>query len=282
MSGRFAGRPDSALSRVSTDERVDVSRDPVPGRSIELTGCTRNPPVRETTLPVDDTAASVETELADTIEVFVSWNRGSSKEYVERFLQIVNRSHEEVIDVWVEVNLRSRCFEHGCGRRFSAQPASFDDFVATFKRYLIACIQRVGVSREDTEDIAQATLVVVWQQMSKGRVIDKPVGYLKTVAVRLALAHVRAGRRIQPSAAVSDVADATAGSALRRVELRADLERAVRTLPRRMREILTLHLADLSDDEIARRMGISKGTVGTQLTRARKKLRPLLGGWEAE
>ncbi|TMR25084.1 RNA polymerase sigma factor [Nonomuraea zeae] len=60
--------------------------------------------------------------------------------------------------------------------------------------------------------------------------------------------------------------------------LRPELAAALAELDRRDRDVLLLvALAGLSHDEIATALGIPYGTVGSRLSRARKKLRALLG-----
>ncbi|MFF0860771.1 RNA polymerase sigma factor [Nonomuraea sp. NPDC003560] len=60
--------------------------------------------------------------------------------------------------------------------------------------------------------------------------------------------------------------------------LRPNLAAALAELDRRDRDVLLLvALAGLSNDEIATVLGIPYGTVGSRLSRARKKLRGLLG-----
>jgi RNA polymerase sigma-70 factor (ECF subfamily) len=61
--------------------------------------------------------------------------------------------------------------------------------------------------------------------------------------------------------------------------LRGELAGAIAALPRGQRDVLLLvALADLSHDEVAAALGISYGTVGSRLNRARTTLRKALGG----
>lgn len=61
--------------------------------------------------------------------------------------------------------------------------------------------------------------------------------------------------------------------------LRGELAGAIAALPRRQRDVLLLvALADLSHEEVATALGISYGTVGSRLSRARTTLRKALGG----
>jgi RNA polymerase sigma-70 factor (ECF subfamily) len=78
------------------------------------------------------------------------------------------------------------------------------------------------------------------------------------------------------------LADATA-SVDRRAERRAladAVAQAARSLPPRDRDVFTLaHAHDLSNREIASRLGISVKTVEAHMTRARAFLRKRLSGW---
>lgn len=61
--------------------------------------------------------------------------------------------------------------------------------------------------------------------------------------------------------------------------LRGELAGAIAALPRGQRDVLLLvALADLSHEEVAAALGISYGTVGSRLNRARTTLRKALGG----
>jgi RNA polymerase sigma-70 factor (ECF subfamily) len=61
--------------------------------------------------------------------------------------------------------------------------------------------------------------------------------------------------------------------------LRGELAAAIAALPPGQRDVLLLvALADLSHDEVAAALGISYGTVGSRLNRARTTLRKALGG----
>jgi RNA polymerase sigma-70 factor (ECF subfamily) len=51
---------------------------------------------------------------------------------------------------------------------------------------------------------------------------------------------------------------------------------AINSLPEGLRQAYRLHLAGLSYEQIALRLGISEGTVGSRLTLARRQLRERL------
>lgn len=67
--------------------------------------------------------------------------------------------------------------------------------------------------------------------------------------------------------------DAVAGRAL----LRDRLMEAIRSLPEGQRQVITLALEDLTHAEIAEVLGVTENNVAVRLTRARQRLRHLLG-----
>jgi RNA polymerase sigma factor (sigma-70 family) len=157
----------------------------------------------------------------------------------------------------------------------------FGAFVRTISARLIPVI-RVMLGSQDghlAEDVVQAALVVVWQHLSAGEPIEHPAAYVRQVAIRLAWKYLAAEKKMRSGARAGAANGVAARDEFRLADLRQDLERAVATLPCRMRVILRLHLAGKTDEEIARFFKISKGTVAAQLSKARSRLRPLLGDW---
>ncbi|MDQ1748463.1 MAG: hypothetical protein QOD07_2726 [Frankiaceae bacterium] len=125
---------------------------------------------------------------------------------------------------------------------------------------------RVLGSASEAEDIAQETLTrafVRWQ-----RVEDHAGAWVATVAFRLA---VDAGRRQNrhPSVELRD-ASAVTGDWDQRMDLRA----ALRRLPKRQQQALACrYLAGLPDEETARLLGITVGSVKQHAARGLAALR---------
>lgn len=95
----------------------------------------------------------------------------------------------------------------------------------------------------------------------------------------------REQRLFEPAGGEEEAAAEQGPSPLRRLleaEQRRRLEVAVEALPPRYRAPLVLRFhAELSYDEIAARLGLSRAQVGTLLLRARRKLREGLAGGES-
>ncbi|WP_067825112.1 RNA polymerase sigma factor [Actinomadura kijaniata] len=89
---------------------------------------------------------------------------------------------------------------------------------------------------------------------------------------------LRLRARLGPSRSAEDHAERVE-SRVSAQGLRPDLAGAIAALPRGQRDVLLLvALADLSHEEVAAALGISYGTVGSRLSRARTRLRKALGG----
>jgi RNA polymerase sigma factor (sigma-70 family) len=165
------------------------------------------------------------------------------------------------------------------------EPSPSEDF-DTLKRAVRDALIRVvlakvgGCRRVLAEDAVDAAITVVWERVSQGAEIPNLRAYVIKVAIRTVLKALESERKTTPRADAPDSEDTRVTQSFRHVELRADIERAMKTLPLRMRAILGQHLAGKSYEEIAGFFNISPGTVGVQLNRARTRLRLLLGGWE--
>jgi RNA polymerase sigma-70 factor (sigma-E family) len=148
----------------------------------------------------------------------------------------------------------------------SSAPEGFDAaFPGLFSlAYQVAF--RILADRGDAEDVAQEVLaraVLRWRSLA-----DKPGGWVATVAANLAIDRYRRRRRSHlvhtPTASVLDP----------NVSLRLDLVHALRGLPRRQRQVVVMrYLADWSEQDVARELGCSLGTVKAYGARGLEALR---------
>jgi RNA polymerase sigma-70 factor (sigma-E family) len=122
--------------------------------------------------------------------------------------------------------------------------------------------QRVAF-REDIAAEAFARLYARWDRLR-----DEPgrVGWILRVTANLAIDAVRRKRPTPELPRVVDTEETTV--------LRVALAAALNALPSRQRSVVVLrYLADFSEDDVARALGISAGTVKAHCHRATQRLR---------
>jgi len=126
------------------------------------------------------------------------------------------------------------------------------------------------------EDLTAEALLAAWNQWDRVLEVDHPTAYLRRIVVNLAAARVRSTvrerRRIRLfHADARDVAPTPDGAAV------VDVRAALRQLPARRRACVVLrHAFDLSEEEVARILCVSVGTVKSQTSRGLAQLQKLL------
>jgi RNA polymerase sigma-70 factor (ECF subfamily) len=144
---------------------------------------------------------------------------------------------------------------------------------------LVSYLTGVLGSSDAAQDIAQEAVWRLWQRRDQLRGDGSVRGFLYQVAHNLGVSE---RRRLRARARAIEVVrqegpTATPPTELADEPLDAALERAIRELPRRRREILLLRSVNgLSYKEIAQTLGIAPQTVGNQLSAALATLRQVL------
>jgi len=137
----------------------------------------------------------------------------------------------------------------------------------------------VAGSRDAAEDAVQEALVRAWERPTDAERIDSLPAWVTRVALNLAKSRLR---RLRAETKARQRLPIAPQDTLQTA--RTDVERALATLTRRQREVTVLrYYLGLDVREIARTLGISEGTVKTQLSRARRALAERLGDdeeWE--
>ncbi len=145
-------------------------------------------------------------------------------------------------------------------------PATFDARFDELAELSYRLAYRMLGSREDARDIAQEAMARAYARWPKVR--DAAPGWVARVSTNLALDLIRKRRRRPPDPPPSGT-DPIAG-----VAERDELVAALRTLPRRQRDVVALrYLADLPEAEVARALGCSVGTVKQHAHRGLAALR---------
>jgi RNA polymerase sigma-70 factor (ECF subfamily) len=161
-----------------------------------------------------------------------------------------------------------------CGR---GEPEAFDELYRRHGDALYAIAWRMLRSPEEAEDVVQDVFVKLFHAAPKLRV-DYPLAWLRRVTANLCIDRIRRRGRSE----LQLIPDLPLPAARESRGAGFDLQRAVRTLPDRARQIFLLHdVEGFKHREIAEMLEISEGTSKSQLFRARQMLRDALEGGAA-
>ena len=147
---------------------------------------------------------------------------------------------------------------------------SYDEAFAELYRACYRVAFRLLGDRAEAQDVAQEALArtyVRWRTVE-----PYAVPFACRVATNVAIDRLRRGRRLSGD----DVPERAAADAY--CDERVDLQRALRSLPRRQRDVVALrYLADQSEESVAAALGVSVGSVKTHASRGLAALRARLG-----
>ncbi len=143
-----------------------------------------------------------------------------------------------------------------------------------------ACLveaRRWLTERSDAEDAAQAAVLRAWRSKSTAVRPEARQAWLRAIARNEALRHL--GRRSDLAIdALPEPEDRAASRDIDQAILAADLARAMKALPHSDRRLLALRYGeDLTQPEVAKRIGVAEGTAKVRLHRARQRIAKALG-----
>jgi RNA polymerase sigma-70 factor (sigma-E family) len=150
-----------------------------------------------------------------------------------------------------------------------------DDF-ESFIRDRTPALVRYGFvlsgNPHDAADLAQESLARLGERWSRVSSRGDPEGYVRATMARLHISWWRRRRREHPVRTLPERSYIDTG--ITEADGDLGLWRAVADLPPRQRVVLVLRYHEqLTDEEIARLLGISRGTVRSQAARGLDKLR---------
>jgi RNA polymerase sigma factor (sigma-70 family) len=178
---------------------------------------------------------------------------------------------------WIDTRTGSDVSDDDLLERFVTQhdENAFEAIVRRHGPLVLGVCRRWLFDSEDVEDAFQATFLVLVRKAASIRCREQLGNWLYGVALRIAR-RLRAGaargasrqRPLKELPASDPPPDALRG------ELRAVLDEEVQRLPEKYRvPFLLCYLEGRTNDEAARALGCSRGTVATRLARARQRLR---------
>jgi RNA polymerase sigma-70 factor (sigma-E family) len=154
----------------------------------------------------------------------------------------------------------------------------FREFVVSRSPALLVTAYLLTGDRGTAEDLLQTALLKTHRHWDRIRAGGNPEAYVRRV---MANQRISWWRRRQLRVAESDrpLPDLPARDDGDRIEQRDELWRALRQVPPRTRAVLVLrYWEDLSEEETARILNCSVGTVKSQASRGLRRLRDVLAG----
>ena len=155
----------------------------------------------------------------------------------------------------------------------------FEGFVASHGERLLRTAYLVTWDLAEAEDLVQECLLRLARRWPKARRMAHPDAYARRILVNLAFdgARGRGQRRAELKAADGiplECPDSRSLQPIAAFEDRVELLAALGALPQRQRLILVLrYFADLSEEQTARALGCSLGTVKSTTSRTLARLR---------
>jgi RNA polymerase sigma-70 factor (ECF subfamily) len=143
-------------------------------------------------------------------------------------------------------------------------------------------LRLVGGRNGDAEEVIQVVWLRAIEKLSGFRWESSLRSWLTGIAVNFSREFIRQRSRVN-QAEPAELEAVPAPPKISRDVSGIDLERAIAQLPDGYREVLVLHdVEGYTHIEIGRFLGIEEGTSKSQLSRARRAIRALLGGIEKQ
>ena len=154
----------------------------------------------------------------------------------------------------------------------------FGDFVASQAQHMTRTAWLLTGQTQSAEDLVQDTLVKVFVRWKRVSSADDPARYARAVMLNTFISGKRKRSSTEHTTAFVFEAVYESDNATR-----VDLLRALAALDRLDRTVIVLrYFDDMAPPDIARHLGLSPGAVRTRLSRALRKVRPLLDGYAPE
>lgn len=165
-----------------------------------------------------------------------------------------------------------------------ATVATFQNLVDTYQGMLVVSLRTRGLSFADIDDVCQEVWLRAWKHLESGRLLEKPAGWLRQVAMNLVYSSKRGRQQIPdsdgqvlanlPDEDSGDEASQAAADVERRVAIRSCLD----ALPKSDGEIVEKVYSGMRSRQIAAALGLDVDTVYTRKHRALGRFKQCLEG----
>lgn len=149
---------------------------------------------------------------------------------------------------------------------------AMEDIIAIYDEMISRICFGYAHSKSEFEDIRQDVYVNIWQSIERFRGDASIKTWIYRIALNTCVSVVRARSKAGISVALHEVADIVDYSD-EKAEKVAALYQSIEMLNPIDRGVVMLWLDELSYDEIAEAMGMTRNAVATRLHRAKEKLR---------
>ncbi|MFY9779343.1 MAG: sigma-70 family RNA polymerase sigma factor [Candidatus Baltobacteraceae bacterium] len=165
---------------------------------------------------------------------------------------------------------------------------AFDELVRSYDPHVRRVLAQLNAPASDVEDLLQEVLLRVFRNIGRFRGQSSFYTWLYRITINVFFDHNKKRKRADVRLARLQLALSEAGSlrepsgdpyaACYDTLTREEFSQAVNSLPEAFRTVVAMReVDDLSYEEIALHTGISIGTVRSRLSRARARLKELLG-----
>lgn len=163
-------------------------------------------------------------------------------------------------------------------RLATGEPSALADAYAAFGPSMLSYVTRF-VGPTDAEDVVQRTFLDAWRNAGAYDPRRRFSGWLFTIARRRALDQLRSRRgTLVDLEQLGDLVGEDGRETAQRSADAAELRSALARMPEHERCVLELsYFAQLSQQEIADRLGVPLGTVKARGSRGTRRLRQLMG-----
>lgn len=165
-------------------------------------------------------------------------------------------------------------------RYLAGDTSAFNELMDAHEDRVFAICMRMMGEREAALDATQDTFLTVFRKADRFKAQAAFSTWLYRVAVNTCYDHLRRRTRTQtqPLPDSHDPSDSTTGDLYDAIEVRPDIEAALRELSEDFRSAVVLvDLEGMSLDQAADTLGVPTGTIKSRLFRARRQLSQSLG-----
>ena len=151
---------------------------------------------------------------------------------------------------------------------------TFEEFVREVSPRLLRTAYLLSGNQDTAEDLVQEALERACRRWRRIAAVEAPEAYVRRIVINLANDRWRRIGRAQESDRLEVPDQPDPRDEYGRLDLRDQLTVLLETLPIRMRTIIVLrYFHDMDDAQIANELGITHGSVRSQLSRGLSRLR---------